>query len=124
MTQTRLLIKITVGTATREDTEKVNQAFNVASIALASGVPVSVWLAGESSWLAVPGRAEQVDLPLAAPLADLIAAVLAQGTLTICGQCAARRDLTEADLLPGARIAGATVLVEEIIAEGTKVMVY
>jgi hypothetical protein len=34
------------------------------------------------------------------PLADLRDAVIADGRVTVCSQCAARRDLTEADLLP------------------------
>mgnify|MGYP003543496625 CR=1 FL=1 len=40
------------------------------------------WLTGEAVWLAVPGRAESFELPLAAPLADLLAGVLASGRVT------------------------------------------
>ena len=66
----------------------------MASTAVASGVPVSLWLAGEAAWFALPGRADDFSLPHAAPLADLLASVLALGTVTICTQCAARRDIT------------------------------
>ncbi|MDE3720859.1 DsrE family protein [Nocardiopsis sp. N85] len=116
-----LVIKVTAGA---DDPERCNQAFTVAATAVASGVPVSLWLTGEAAWFAVPGRAEEFSLPHAAPLADLLAAVLAAGTVTVCTQCAARRDLTEADLVEGARIAGAAAFVEEVVAEGAKPLVY
>ncbi|MDT0328265.1 DsrE family protein [Nocardiopsis lambiniae] len=116
-----LVIKVTVGA---DDPERCNQAFTVAATAVVSGVPVSLWLTGEAAWFAVPGRAEEFTLPHAAPLADLLAAVLAAGTVTVCTQCAARRDLTEADLVEGARIAGAAAFVEEVVAEGAKPLVY
>lgn len=117
----RLVIKSTAGAGSPETT---NQAFTVAAAALAAGVEVSVWLTGESAWFAVPGRAEDLVLEHAVPLADLLAAILAAGTLTICTQCAVRRGLVAADLLPGVRIAGAPTFVEEIMAPGTQALVY
>ncbi len=116
-----LVIKITAG---KDDAERCNQAFTVASTAVASGVPVSLWLTGEASWFALPGRAEEFSLPHAAPLADLLAAVLALGTVTVCSQCAARRDMTPADLIPGIRIAGAATFVAEVVAEDAQALVY
>ena len=120
-TSRHLVIKLTAGI---ESPETLAQAFTVAATALASGVVVSVWLTGESSWLATPGRAEEFSLPHAAPLADLRDAVLADGRLTVCSQCAARRDLTEADLLPGALIRGAAAFVEEVLEDGAQALVY
>ena len=87
-----LVVKVTCGA---EDPERANQAFTVAAAAVASGAEVSLWLTGEAAWFGVPGRAEAFDLPLATPLADLRDAVLAGGRLTVCSQCAARRDLAE-----------------------------
>ncbi|CAL9515604.1 hypothetical protein SUDANB121_03749 [Nocardiopsis dassonvillei] len=116
-----LVIKVTAGA---DDPERCNQGFTVAATAAASGVPVSLWLTGEASWFAVPGRAEEFSLPHAAPAADLLAAVLAAGSVTVCTQCAARRGLTEDGLLDGVRIAGAATFVEEITAEGARPLVY
>ncbi|TWD81543.1 putative peroxiredoxin [Kribbella amoyensis] len=116
-----LVIKLTAGA---EEPERANQAFTVAASAVAAGAEVSLWLTGESVWFAVPGRAEEFDLPHAAPLADLLAGVLAGGRLTVCTQCAKRRDLTEADLLPGVRIAGAPAFTEEILAGNAQAIVY
>ncbi len=116
-----LVVKCTCGV---EAPERLSQAFTVAATALASGAQLSLWLTGEAVWLAVPGRAEQFDLPLSAPLADLRDAVLAGGTLTVCTQCAARRNLCEADLVPGARIAGSGSFVDEILRDGVQALVY
>jgi predicted peroxiredoxin len=117
----RLVLKITCGP---EALERLNQGLTVAATALASGVEVSLWLTGEATWMAVPGRAEALDLPHAAPLAELRDAVLGSGTLTVCGQCAARRSLTDADLVEGTQIRGAAAFVEEIMAPGTQALVY
>ena len=116
-----LVIKVTAG---EDAPERCNQAFTVAAAALASGVPVSLWLTGESAWFALPGRAEEFTLPHAAQLADLLDAVLPAGTVTLCTQCAARRDITVDDLITGVRIAGAATFVEEILGEGVQALVY
>lgn len=104
--------------------ERASQAFTVAATALAAGVPVSLWLTGESAWFALPGRAEEFALPHSAPLADLLAAVIAEGTVTLCTQCAARREIGPDDVIPGIRIAGAQVFVEECLAPGAQALVY
>ncbi|MCK1798258.1 DsrE family protein [Streptomyces sp. XM4193] len=117
----RLVIKVTAGT---DAPERCSQAFTVAAVAAASGVEVSLWLTGESAWFALPGGAAEFELPHAAPLPDLINAVLAGGRITLCTQCAARRDIEEKDLLEGVRIAGAQVFVSEIMEPGTQALVY
>lgn len=117
----QLVVKVTCGV---EEPERCNQGFTVAATAAASGASVSLWLTGEAAWLAVPGRAAELQLPLATPLTDLLDAVLASGTVTVCAQCAARRSLGEADLVPGARIAGAPVFVEEVLGDDVQALVY
>jgi predicted peroxiredoxin len=114
-------VKATCGT---DDPERSNQAFTVSAAAVAAGAEVSLWLTGEAAWFGVPGRAEAFDLPLAAPLADLLAAVVAAGQVTVCTQCAQRRGIVEADLLPGVRIAGAAAFAEEVLADGVQALVY
>lgn len=117
----KLVVKVTAGA---EDAERCNQAFTVAAAAVAAGAEVSLWLTGESAWYGVPGRAQQFSLPLATPLADLLDVVLAEGTVTVCSQCAARRQITADDVLPGIRIAGAAAFTEEILADGVQALVY
>jgi predicted peroxiredoxin len=120
MAQT-LVVKATAGS---DAPERCAQAFTVAATALAAGAGVSLWLTGESSWFALPGRAAEFELPHSAPLADLLETVLTAGTVTLCTQCAARRGIGAADVLPGVRIAGAAVFVEECLAEGAQALVY
>jgi len=55
-----LVIKVTAGS---DAPERCSQAFTVAATAAAAGVSVSLWLTGESAWFALPGRAEQFELP-------------------------------------------------------------
>jgi len=117
----QLIVKLTSGV---ESPERLSQAFTVAATAVASGAAVSLWLTGESAWLAVPGRAEEFSLPHAGPLADLRDAVLVEGSITVCSQCAARRNLTEADLLPGVLVRGAAAFVEEVLQDGAQALVY
>jgi predicted peroxiredoxin len=117
----KLVIKVTAGA---DAPERCSQAFTVAAVAVASGVEVSLWLTGESSWFALPGKAADFELPHAAPLPDLLDSLLAGGAVTLCTQCAARREITQEDVLPGVRIAGAQVFVSEIMPDGVKSLVY
>ena len=116
-----LIVKITCGT---EELERLNQGLTVAATALAAGAEVGLWLTGEATWLAVPGRAEDLALPHGAPVADLRDALLAGATVTVCAQGAARRDLAPGDLLPPATIRGAAAYVEEILRPDVQAIVY
>ncbi len=117
----QFVVKLTAG---EENPEQCSQAFTVAATALAAGVQVSMWLSGEATWFAVPGRAERLTLPNATPLAGLRDLMIAGGTLTACSQCVDRRGLTSDDLLPGVRISGAATFVEEVLTPETKALVY
>ena len=118
--RTHLVVKVTAGA---DAPERCAQGFTVASVAAASGVSVSLWLTGEAVWLAVPGH--EVELQHSPPLTTLRAAVLdSGGSVTVCSQCAARRELTQADLVPGTRLAGAAVFVSEVLADDAQALVY
>ena len=117
-----LLVKVTcdLGAA-----ERLNQALTVPATAAASGVRVGVWLSGDAASLAVPGFAETLPtLPHAVPVAELRDTLVELAQVTVCAQCARRRDLTEQSLIPGIRIAGAAAFVEESLADGVQALVY
>jgi predicted peroxiredoxin len=116
-----LVVKVTVG---KDEPERCGQALTVAATALASGVAVSLWLTGEASWLALPGSADEVKLAHSPPLGDLLASVLEAGTVTLCTQCAARRNIVPEDVMDGVRIAGAATFVAEVTADATQALVY
>lgn len=121
MTGRSLVIKMLVG---KDDPERCGQALNVAAAAVASGVDVSLWLAGEAAWFALPGRAGDVTLDHSPPLQDLLASVLTEGTVSLCTQCAVRRGIGPDDVLPGVRIAGAATFVSEVTAAGAQALTY
>jgi predicted peroxiredoxin len=121
MTSRSLVVKVTAG---KDDQERCNQAFTVAATGVASGLQVSLWLTGEAAWFALPDRADDVALPHAAPLAQLLARVLEEGTVTVCSQCASRRDINPEDTIKGVRIAGASTFLAEVMADGTQALVY
>ncbi len=116
-----LVVKLTCGA---EAPERASQAFTVAATALAAGAAVSLWLTGEAVWFATPGGADDIVLQHSPPLADLRDAVLADGTLTVCTQCAARRGLGEPDFPAEVRIAGAASFVAEALAPDAQALVY
>ena len=116
-----LVIKLASGAS---EAERVMQAFSVASTALAAGLDVSLWLTGEASWFAIPGRAEEFTLPHSAPLHELLSALIENGTVTLCTQCAIRRGIEDGNQIQGIRIAGSATFVEEITREGTQALVY
>jgi len=97
-----LVIKVTAG---KDEPERCGQALTVAATAIASGVDVSLWLAAEAAWLALPGRADDIVLPHST-------------------QCAARRDIGPGDVIEGIKIGGAATFVSEVTADGTQALVY
>ena len=116
-----LVIKVTAG---KDEPERCGQALTVAATAIASGVAVSLWLAAEAAWLALPGRADDIVLPHSPPMADLLASIVAAGRVTLCTQCAARRDIGPGDVIEGIQIGGAATFVSEVTADGTQALVY
>jgi predicted peroxiredoxin len=115
-----LVVKCTWGA---ERPEALFQAFTVAATAASAGIPVSLWLTGDATLHALPGTPD-VHLAHAPALSELRDAVMAAGAITVCAQCALRRDIGEADVLPGVRIAGSAAFLEEALAEDTRALVY
>lgn len=116
-----LIVKITCGA---EAAERANQAWTVAAMGVAAGADVTVWLTGEAVWFAVPDRQPDLGLPHATAVSELIETVRAGARIVVCTQCAARRDLTEADLFPGVAIGGAAGFVEAALGERVQALVY
>ena len=121
MTTRSLLIKITCGA---EAAERANQAWTVAAMGVAAGASVSVWLTGEAVWFAVPGRQPDLELSYATPVNELIETVRLGGAITVCTQCAARRELVVEDLIQPATIQGAATFVEAALADNVQALVY
>jgi predicted peroxiredoxin len=115
-----VVVKATVG---GEAPARCGEAFTTSVAAASEGADVSFWLAGEASWFALPGRAEASELPTGLRLWELLTTLIDGSRVTLCKHCAARRDITPGALLPGVRMAGAPVFVEECLV-ATQVVVY
>jgi len=116
-----LVVKLTAGA---DEPERCAQAFNVAGAAVAAGVPVSMWLTGDAVLFALPGQAEQFELAHSAPLDELRDLILEGGSLTVCTQCAIRREVTQDRLIPGVKLAGAATFVAQIMEPAAQALVY
>jgi predicted peroxiredoxin len=116
-----LVIKVTNAL---NDPERAHLGCNVAAVALASGLDVHLFLAAEGVHLARPEVAEQLKVPDAPPITDLLQAIYAAGTVTVCTPCATRRGLGEDNFLPATIMAGSARFVELLADEGTTGLVY
>ena len=107
-----------------DDPERAHIGCNVAAVALASGLDVHLFLAIEGVRLAQPGVPGQVEVADAPPIGDLLDAIYASGTVTVCTPCATRRNLGADDFREGTQMAGSARFVELATAEGAQALVY
>jgi predicted peroxiredoxin len=114
-----LVVKVT---RAQDEPERAHIAVNVAATALASGLDVHLFLAAEGVELARPGMA--FDLADAPPVGDLLDAVYAGGTVTVCTPCATRRGYGEADFREGTRLAGSAAFVALLAEPDATALVY
>ena len=115
-TEGRMARKVLINLATGlEDPERVTVAFLVAGAAVQRGDAVAMWLTKEAVRLALPGHAEGVACDGCPPLSGL-AAQYAEGggELLVCPICFNARRLEETALVPNARLAGATPMLDWI----------
>ena len=118
--------KVVINLATGlEDTERVTVAFLVGTAAADAGKKVAFFLTKEAVRLALPGVADAVACDGCPPLARLFQQYAdAGGELLVCPICFNARKLSESDLVPNARLAGATPLWEWIGDEAATVFSY
>jgi predicted peroxiredoxin len=118
--------KVVINLATGlEDAERVTVAFLVGGAALQQGRRVAMFLTKEAVRLALPGYAEGVACDGCPPLPRLFEQYAeGGGELLVCPICFTARKLDEGDLVPNARLAGATPLWEWIGDEGATVFSY
>jgi predicted peroxiredoxin len=104
--------KVVINLATGlEDPERVTVAFLVAGAALEQGRPVAMFLTKEAIRLALPGHAQAVACDGCPPLARLFEQFAERGgELLVCPICFSARKLDDGELVPNARLAGATPL--------------
>ena len=117
----KVLINLTAGL---EDAERVTIAFLVATAALSAGKQVAIWLTKEAVRLALPGYPQGTACDGCPPLPRLLDQFAeGGGELLPCPICFNTRNLSEGDLVPNARLTGATPL-WEWIGDGATVFSY
>lgn len=121
MTERLLVVK---ATHAADDPERANLACNVASVGLAGGLEVHLFLAAEGVRLALPDPGEGFAVPEAPPIADLLDALYAGGTVTVCTPCATRRGLSPEDFRPDTAMGGSAQFVELATRAGATALVY
>ncbi len=107
-----------------EDAERVTVAFLVATAALQAGKQVVMFLTKEAVRLAIPGYADAVEAAGSPPVSRLFAQFAeGGGELYTCPICFDARKLDKEQLVPNAKLAGATPL-WDFIGEGATVFSY
>ena len=108
----RVVINLATGL---EDPERVTVAFLVGTAAVEKGKQVAMFMTKDAVRLALPGEAEGTACDGCPPLERLFQQYGdGGGELLVCPICFSARKLDEADLVPNARLAGATPLWEWI----------
>jgi predicted peroxiredoxin len=117
--------KVVINLATGlEDAERVLVAFLVGGAALEQGKQVAMFLTKDAVKLGLPGHAQGVACDGCPPLERLFEQFASNGgELLVCPICLSARKLEESELVPNARVAGATPL-WEWIGEGATVFSY
>ncbi len=106
----KVLINLATG---MEDAERVLVAFLVGGAALEQGKQVAMFLTKDAVRLGLPGHAEGVACEGCPPLERLFQQFAdGGGELLVCPICLSSRKLEDSELVPNARVAGATPMWE------------
>ena len=106
----------------REDAERATLSFVVGNVSATADQSTAVLLTCEGVWLGTKGYVDDVVQPGLPPLREVLDSfVAAGGEIWACGACTGPRGITEADLVPGARIVTAAAVVE-VLAGGARTL--
>ena len=97
----------------KEDPERATLPFIVAGVAASADQASVVVLTIDGVWLATRGYADDIQKEGFPPLREIMASFIANGgEICACGACTRPRGITDGDLVPGARIVTAAMVVE------------
>jgi predicted peroxiredoxin len=100
-------------TCGKDNPERATLAFIVGNVAASADQPAIVLLTIEGVWVATKGYAEGIHKEGFQPLKEIIDSFVANGgQIWACGACTKPRGITEAQLIPGAKIVTAAMVVE------------
>jgi predicted peroxiredoxin len=100
----------------KDDPERATLPFIVGNVAASADQPSIVLLTIDGVWVATKGYADDIHKEGFPPLTELIESFLDNGgEIWACGACTKPRGIAEADLIPGARIVTASMVVEQLV---------
>jgi uncharacterized protein len=103
-------------TCGNEDAERATLPFIVGNVAASADQPAIVLLTIEGVWLATKGYADSIRKEGFQPLKEIMDSFIENGgQIWACGACTKPRGITEAHLIPGARIVTAAMVVEAMV---------
>ncbi|HKE63539.1 MAG TPA: DsrE family protein [Micromonosporaceae bacterium] len=96
----------------REEPERATLSFVVGNVSATADQPTCVLLTCDGVWLGTHGYADDVAQPGMPPLRDVLSSFVdAGGEIWACGACTGPRGITDGDLVKGARIVTAAMVV-------------
>ena len=102
-----------------DDHERATLPFIVGNVAASADQSTIVLLTIDGVWLATKGYAERIHKQGFPPLKQIMELFVENGgEIWACGACTKPRGITESDMIPGARIVTAAMVVEQL-AGGT-----
>jgi uncharacterized protein len=105
-----------------EDPERATLPFVVGNVAASADQPAIVLLTIEGVWTATRGYADGIHKEGFPPLGEIIASFVENGgEIWACAACTAPRGITDGDMIPGARIVTASMVVEQLVG-GARVL--
>jgi predicted peroxiredoxin len=108
----KLLINCSYG---KEDPERATLPFIVGNVAVTADQDAVIFLTVEGVRLATKGYADGIQKEGFKPLKEVLDAYIANGgVIWACAACTTPRGITEADMIPGAKIVTAVNLVEHL----------
>jgi predicted peroxiredoxin len=100
----------------KDDPERATLPFIVGNVSASADQPTIVLLTIDGVWVATKGYADGIQKEGFPPLAELIASYVENGGENwACGACTKPRGITEEDLIHGARIVTASMVVEQLV---------
>jgi len=116
----KLVVVITSGL----DDEKSSVAWSIANGGVASGLDVTVFLAGPGVDWARKGAADGAHLnPFDPPMKDMVRGIMENGRVLVCPPCAKVRGYTEETLIDGVTLVGSKAI-HDAIKEGAATLAF
>jgi len=110
----KLLINCTHG---EDAPEQATLSFVVGNVAASTDQETIVLLTIEGVWLATNGYAGRIHKEGFQPLSDVMRSFVENGgKIWACGACTKPRGISEADLIPGAKIVTAANVAEQLLS--------